>query len=66
MHLNELIQPNAPKASFTFGRFNPPTKVHAHLLDLVKKSAGNGDHFVFTGRTNEPKRNPLQYQDKIT
>jgi len=66
MHLNELIQPHAPKASFTFGRFNPPTKGHAHLLDMVKRSAGNGDHFVFTGRTNDPKRNPLQYQDKIT
>ena len=66
MKLNELIQPKGTKASFTFGRFNPPTKGHSHLLNVVKKAAGTGDHYVFTGRTNDKNRNPLRYEDKIT
>ena len=32
MNINELLEPNAKKAVFTFGRFNPPTKGHARLM----------------------------------
>ena len=66
MILNELLEPNAEKAVFTFGRFNPPTKGHARLMDVVKNAASGADHYVFTGKTNDPKKNPLQYKDKIT
>ena len=66
MKLNELIQPKSTKAVFTFGRFNPPTKGHAHLLNMVKNGAKGADHYVYTGRTQDPKRNPLSYEDKIT
>ena len=66
MNINELLEPNAKKAVFTFGRFNPPTKGHAHLMDVVKNSSAGADHYVFTGKTNDPKKNPLQYKDKIT
>ncbi len=66
MNINELLEPNAKKAVFTFGRFNPPTKGHAHLMDVVKRSSVDADHYVFTGKTNDPKKNPLQYKDKIT
>tara|TARA_B100000579_G_scaffold69481_1_gene52517 strand:+ start:18671 stop:21895 length:3225 start_codon:yes stop_codon:yes gene_type:complete len=66
MKLNELIQPKSTKAVFTFGRFNPPTKGHAHLLNMVKNGANGADHYVYTGRTQDPKRNPLNYEDKIT
>ena len=66
MNINELLEPNAKKAVFTFGRFNPPTVGHARLMDVVKNAASGADHYVFTGRTNDPKKNPLQYKDKIT
>ena len=66
MKLDELVQPKNSKAVFTFGRFNPPTKGHAHLLNVVKNGAKDADHYVYTGRTQDPKRNPLSYQDKIT
>jgi len=66
MNLNELLEPNAKKAVFTFGRFNPPTKGHARLMDVVKNASSGADHYVFTGKTNDPKKNPLQYKDKIT
>jgi len=66
MILKELLEPNAKKAVFTFGRFNPPTKGHARLMDVVKNASSGADHYVFTGKTNDPKKNPLQYKDKIT
>ena len=66
MNINELLEPNAKKAVFTFGRFNPPTVGHARLMDVVKNAASGADHYVFTGRTNDPKKNPLEYKDKIT
>ena len=66
MNINELLEPNAKKAVFTFGRFNPPTRGHARLMDVVKNASSGADHYVFTGRTNDPKKNPLQYKDKIT
>ena len=66
MDINELLEPNAKKAVFTFGRFNPPTKGHARLMDVVKNASSGADHYVFTGRTNDPKKNPLEYKDKIT
>ena len=66
MDINELLEPNAKKAVFTFGRFNPPTKGHARLMDVVKNTSSGADHYVFTGRTNDPKKNPLEYKEKIT
>jgi hypothetical protein len=66
-------------AVFTFGRFNPPTKGHGHLIDSVKSLAEDfdGDHFIFpshaidkplkrTGRVNpESSKNPLPLDVKI-
>ena len=46
MNINELLEPNAKKAVFTFGRFNPPTKGHARLMDVVKNAASGADHYV--------------------
>ena len=66
MDINELLEPNAKKAVFTFGRFNPPTKGHARLMDVVKNASSGADQYVFTGRTNDPKKNPLEYKEKIT
>ena len=52
-------------ATFTFGRFNPPTVGHLKLLDAVKKTASGGKYFVYASASSDAKKNPLKYEDKI-
>ncbi len=54
-------------ATFTFGRFNPPTTGHAKLVQkLIKSSAGGYTPLIYTSHSNDPKKNPLSYKQKIT
>jgi len=50
---------------FTWGRFQPPTTGHALLFDVIKKKAGKNQYRIYTTQSNDPKRNPLSYNDKI-
>ena len=50
---------------FTFGRFNPITKGHGELIDFVVKKARGGTGMIFTSQSNDPKKNPLDYNTKI-
>ena len=60
LNLNE-----APKTvAFTFGRFNPPTTGHEKLCDAVKK-ANPSDYKIFASKSQNPKKDPLQYAKKI-
>jgi hypothetical protein len=54
-------------AVFTFGRFNPPTIGHMVLADKVKSEAKKikAQPFIFTGQTQDKKKNPLPYTSKI-
>lgn len=52
------------EATFTFGRFNPPTIGHEKLIEAVKKKASK-DFFIFVSQSQDPKKNPLDYQTKI-
>ena len=49
------------------GRFNPPHKEHAHLVDAVIKLAKSthSDAKVFVSRTVNKKKDPLTPQEKI-
>lgn len=49
----------------TMGRFNPPTMGHGMLLDKVSKAAGKNPYRIFVSQSNDPKKNPLTYKDKI-
>ena len=50
----------------TFGRFNPPTVGHEKLLDAVASEAsGNTNYQIYASQTSDPKKNPLQYEEKI-
>lgn len=51
--------------TFAFGRFNPPTIGHKKLVDLVEKSAAGGDFYIFASQSQDPDKNPLDYQTKI-
>lgn len=52
-------------ATFTFGRFNPPTVGHEKLIEKVYNESINGDYFVYASQSNDAKKNPLDYQSKI-
>lgn len=50
----------------TFGRFNPPTIGHEKLLNVVGKVANKGDYKIYPSRSNDPKKNPLDPDTKIS
>jgi|TARA_R110002167_G_scaffold58768_13_gene166414 hypothetical protein len=52
-------------AFFTMGRFNPPTMGHGMLLDKVSKAAGKNPYKIFVSQSNDTRKNPLGYKDKI-
>ena len=67
MFIFELFEaPEVKHASFCFGRMNPPTLGHKQLLDTVAKSAHQGQYFIFVSHTQDPKKNPLDPEAKIS
>jgi hypothetical protein len=56
------------KATFTFGRFNPPTEVgHGKLVSAVQDHAEKtgGRHYIFPSHSQDAKKNPLSHGDKV-
>jgi phosphopantetheine adenylyltransferase len=49
----------------TFGRFNPPTNGHEKLLDKVASVAKGSKYRVYASQSNDPKKNPLSFTDKV-
>jgi len=52
-------------ATFTFGRFNPPTIGHEKLIEKVHSLANGGSYFIYTSQSNDNTKNPLDYQTKV-
>lgn len=54
-------------AVISFGRMNPPTVGHQKLVDKVKETARSrsGKPMIFLSHTQDSKKNPLSYNDKI-
>jgi len=53
------------KAVITFGRFNPPTVGHGKLIDALKKASSGGyQPLVYMSHSQDPKKNPLDYNTK--
>lgn len=50
---------------FTFGRMNPPTIGHEKLLEKLARVAGKSPHRVYLSQSQDNKKNPLQYTDKV-
>ena len=50
---------------FTFGRMNPPTIGHEKLLNTLALKAGKNPYRVFVSQTQDKKKNPLSYKDKV-
>ena len=51
--------------AFAFGRFNPPTVGHKKLIDTVVDASNGGDFYIFTSQSQDPDKNPLDYQTKV-
>ena len=52
-------------AFFTFGRMNPPTIGHEKVLDKLAKNAGKNQYFIFLSQSQDEKKNPLTYTNKV-
>ena len=50
---------------FTFGRMNPPTIGHGKVMDTLAMKSGKADYKVFVSQSQDAKKNPLSYSDKI-
>ena len=51
--------------TFAFGRFNPPSIGHEKVFDSVKKLSRGGVYRIYASKTNDKKKNPLVFKDKI-
>jgi len=66
MFLQQLFEAiDKQHAAFCFGRMNPPTVGHGQLIDTVARAAAGGDYYIFTGQTQDAKKNPLDYATKV-
>jgi len=50
---------------FTFGRMNPPTIGHEKLFNALARKAGKNPYKIFLSQSQDKKKNPLLYQQKI-
>jgi hypothetical protein len=64
MKLLELFENEDKHVTFVFGRLNPPTLGHKKLLDTAK--GVGGDYKIFLSTSQDAKKNPLDYSDKIS
>ena len=53
------------EAFFTFGRMNPPTIGHGKLMNVMSTKAGSTPYKIFLSKSQDPKKNPLTYEQKI-
>ena len=49
-----------------FGRFNPPTIGHEKLLKSAAKASAGGNLKIYPSRSQDPKKNPLDPNTKIS
>ncbi len=63
----ELREGTLKTAVFTFGRFNPPTIGHEVLVNKIETVAkrNRADAFVFLSSSQDSKKNPLDYKNKV-
>ena len=55
-----------PPLTVVFGRFNPPTVGHEKLLKSAKRIAAGGDVKIYPSRSQDPKKNPLDPNTKVS
>ena len=63
--VNQILNPKT--AVMVYGRMNPPTLGHEHLINYSISLAEqtNSRPFIFVTKSKDTKNNPLVYEDKI-
>ncbi len=66
-NLNEKLEGPKKLAVVAFGRMNPPTIAHLKLVKTLELTAdkNNGDAYLFLSHTQDKKKNPLSYDNKL-
>lgn len=62
---SQYIAEKSETVYFTFGRMNPPTTGHEKLLNKVAQAAGSNPYRVYVSQSQDAKKNPLTYEQKI-
>ena len=62
--LDFLYEQEQSTIAITFGRLNPPTIGHLKLMDAVK-AANPKNYRIYLSHTQDPKKNPLTYEQKL-
>lgn len=64
----ELLEARKSTVVMAFGRLNPPTIGHELLVKAVAALAKkhNADHIIYVSRTQDPKKNPLTVDQKVS
>lgn len=61
----KLLESDQKTAVVAFGRMNPPTIGHQKLVDKMASLAQGEKAKLFLSHTQDKKKNPLSYEDKI-
>jgi len=64
LSFREYLLEATGEMTFSWGRMNPPTIGHEKLLDAVKSNA-SGKYVVYLSQSQDKKKNPLAYTDKV-
>ena len=59
-----IVEADNKAVHFVFGRFNPPTTGHELLFEKLK-SISNGSYRIYSSKSEDPKKNPLSFKDKV-
>ncbi len=62
---SDYIVESTKEVTFVFGRFNPPTVGHEKLFDSLKKLSRGGAYRIYASKSQDPKKNPLSFKDKV-
>jgi len=62
---SQYVTEGTKDVTIAWGRFNPPTIGHEKLLASVAKTARGSTYRIYASQSNDPKKNPLTYKDKI-
>ena len=63
---NQGQEQELPPLTVVFGRFNPPTIGHEKLLKSAKRISSGGDVKIYPSRSQDPKKNPLDPDLKVS
>jgi nicotinic acid mononucleotide adenylyltransferase len=61
----DFLTEDSGSITFVFGRFNPPTLGHRKLFEATKKIARGGTYRIYPTKTQDKKKNPLDFKEKV-